>query len=27
LLSGLAWKGRDAISDSAAFCKRLIGQS
>ncbi|CAN7466429.1 hypothetical protein LJR220_004210 [Bradyrhizobium sp. LjRoot220] len=26
LLSGLAWKGRDAISDGAAFCKRLIGQ-
>jgi hypothetical protein len=25
LLSGLVWKGRDAISDSAAFCKRLIG--
>jgi hypothetical protein len=24
LLSGLVWKGRDAISDSAAFCKRLI---
>lgn len=27
LLSGLAGKGRDAISDSAAFCKRLIGQT
>jgi hypothetical protein len=27
LLSGLVWKGRDAISDSAAFCKRLIGQT
>jgi hypothetical protein len=24
LLSGLVWKGRDAISDSAAFCKRLV---
>ena len=27
LLSGLVGKGRDAISDSAAFCKRLIGQT
>jgi hypothetical protein len=27
LLSGLVWKGRDAISDSTAFCKRLIGQA
>ncbi|MBN8989488.1 MAG: hypothetical protein J0H42_14660 [Rhizobiales bacterium] len=27
LLSGLVWKGRDAVSDSAAFCKRLIGQT
>lgn len=27
VLSGLVWKGRDAISDSAAFCKRLIGQT
>jgi hypothetical protein len=27
LLSGLVWKGRDAMSDSAAFCKRLIGQT
>ena len=27
LLSGLVWKGRDALSDSAAFCKRLIGQT
>lgn len=25
-LTYLAWKGRDAISDSATFCKRLIGQ-
>jgi len=25
-LAHLAWKGRDAISDSATFCKRLIGQ-
>jgi hypothetical protein len=25
-LTYLAWKGRDAISDSAAFCKKLIGQ-
>jgi len=24
-LTHLAWKGRDAINDSAAFCKRLIG--
>jgi hypothetical protein len=27
LLAGLVCKGRDAISDSAAFCKRLIGQT
>jgi hypothetical protein len=27
LLSGLVWKGRDAINDSAAYCKRLIGQT
>ena len=27
LLSGLIWKGRDAISDGAFFCKRLIGQA
>jgi hypothetical protein len=26
-LTYLAWKGRDAISDSAAFCKRLVGQT
>jgi hypothetical protein len=26
-LTHLAWKGRDAISDSAAFCKGLIGQA
>jgi hypothetical protein len=25
-LTSLAWKGRDAITDSALFCKRLIGQ-
>jgi hypothetical protein len=25
-LTSLAWKSRDAISDSAAFCKKLIGQ-
>jgi hypothetical protein len=24
-LTHLAWKGRDAITDSAAFCKKLIG--
>jgi hypothetical protein len=27
LLTGLIWKGRDAISDGAMFCKRLIGQT
>ena len=27
LLTGLVGKSRDAISDSAAFCKRLIGQT
>jgi hypothetical protein len=27
LLGGLIWKGRDAISDGAFFCKRLIGQA
>jgi hypothetical protein len=27
LLSGLVWKGRDAITDGASFCKRLIGQT
>ena len=27
LLSGLIWKGRDAISDGAFFFKRLIGQA
>jgi hypothetical protein len=26
-LTYLAWKGRDALSDGAAFCKKLIGQS
>jgi hypothetical protein len=26
-LTYLAWKGRDAMHDSAAFCKKLIGQS
>jgi hypothetical protein len=26
-LTYLAWKGRDAVSDGAAFCKRLVGQS
>ncbi|MGB8399880.1 hypothetical protein [Bradyrhizobium sp.] len=26
-LTYLAWKGRDAISDGAAFCKRLVGQT
>jgi hypothetical protein len=26
-LTYLAWKGRDAISDGAAYCKRLIRQS
>ena len=25
-LTYLAWKGRDAISDGAAYCKRLVGQ-
>jgi hypothetical protein len=25
-LTYLAWKGRDAVSDGAAYCKRLIGQ-
>jgi hypothetical protein len=25
-LADLVWKGRDAISDSAMFCKRLVGQ-
>jgi hypothetical protein len=24
-LTYLAWKGRDALSDGAAFCKRLVG--
>ena len=27
LLTGLIGKGRDAISDGATFCKRLIGQA
>jgi hypothetical protein len=27
LLSGLIGKGRDAISDGASFCKRLVGQA
>jgi hypothetical protein len=27
LLSGLIWKGRDAINDGSLFCKRLIGQA
>ena len=27
LLGGLIWKGRDAINDSAFFCKRLISQA
>jgi hypothetical protein len=26
-LTYLAWKGRDAVSDGAAFCKKLVGQS
>ena len=26
-LTDLAWKGRDAVSGGAAFCKKLIGQS
>jgi hypothetical protein len=26
-LTYLAWKGRDAVSDGAAFCRKLIGQS
>ena len=26
-LTYLAWKGRDAFSEGAAFCKRLVGQS
>jgi hypothetical protein len=26
-LTYLAWKGRDAISDGAAYCKKLIGQT
>jgi len=26
-ISYLAWKGRDAITDSVSFCKGLIGQS
>ena len=26
-LTYLAWKGRDAVSDSAAFCRKLIGQT
>jgi hypothetical protein len=25
-LTYLAWKGRDAVSDGAAYCKKLIGQ-
>jgi hypothetical protein len=24
-LTSLAWKGRDAVSDGAAYCKKLIG--
>jgi hypothetical protein len=27
LLADLVWKGRDAISDGAMFCKRLVGQA
>jgi hypothetical protein len=27
LLSGLIWKGRNAINDGAFHCKRLIGQA
>jgi hypothetical protein len=26
-LTYLAWKGRDAVSDGAAFCRKLIGQT
>jgi hypothetical protein len=26
-LTYLAWKGRDAVSDGAAYCKKLVGQS
>jgi hypothetical protein len=26
-LTYLAWKGRDALSDGAAYCKKLVGQS
>jgi hypothetical protein len=26
-LTYLAWKGRDVMSDGAAYCKKLIGQS
>jgi hypothetical protein len=26
-LTSLAWKGRDAISDGAAYCRKLIGQT
>jgi hypothetical protein len=26
-LTYLAWKGRDVLSDGAAFCKKLVGQS
>ena len=26
-LTYLAWKGRDAVSGGAAYCKRLVGQS
>ena len=25
-LTYLAWKGRDAVSDGAAYCKKLVGQ-
>jgi hypothetical protein len=26
-LTYLAWKGRDAVSGGAAYCKKLVGQS
>ena len=26
-LTYLAWKGRDAVTDSVAYCKRLVGQA
>jgi hypothetical protein len=26
-LTYLAWKGRDAVSDGAAYCKKLVGQA